>query len=669
MANIDAGNTTTTEGILFYTGKSHKIGEVDDGEATMDWMEQEQDRGITITAAATTCFWRGIQINIIDTPGHVDFTAEVERSLRVLDGAVAIFCAVGGVEPQSETVWHQADRYKVPRVAYVNKLDRIGADFTGVVDEISKKLGAVPLVLQLPIGAESSFKGIIDLIALEELFWNQETLGMEIIRQPISPERRDEAARYRERLIDTLSTFSEEMTDLFLSGSEIPVDLIKRTIRKATIERSLVPVLCGASLKNAGVQPLLDAVVDYLPCPTDLPPAIGHHAKHDKDVEIESDPAGQPLALVFKIFNDRDAGPLNFVRVYSGTFRKGSVVFNMNKGKRERINRILRMHSNRSENLDTVSAGDIAVFVGMKVSQTGDTLGSEGHQVLLERMSFPVPVIFVAIEPKTLSDRDKLKNTLDILQREDPTFTVTDNEETGQLIIAGMGELHLDVLVTRILKEFGTDANIGKPQVSFKESISQEAVHTEKYHRVLAGKEHTAEITLRVKPAERGEGNSFHSELNPDLLPSDLVEAVARGVRNAFSSGIMYGYPAIDISVALIDAQYNQASASTIAYEAAAAMGFDGACRKASPVLLEPIMTVDVMTPKEFIGEVIANITNRGGIINSLESKPTVEHLHAEAPLAAMFGYSTALRSITQGRGTFAMEFSHFAKKENNSRR
>ncbi len=669
MAHIDAGKTTTTERILFYTGKSHRIGEVDDGEATMDWMEQEQDRGITITAAATTCFWKDTQINIIDTPGHVDFTAEVERSLRVLDGAVAIFCAVGGVEPQSETVWHQADRYKVPRIAYINKLDRIGADFHGVVEEIRSKLGAVPLVLQLPIGSESSFKGIVDLISMEELYWSPETMGVEIDRKPVSAERRAEAEKYRERMIDTLSAYSEEITDLFLNGEEIPSQFITEAIRNTTISRELVPVLCGASLKNAGVQPLLDAIVSYLPCPTDLPPVIGHHAKTEKEVSVASDSAAQPLALVFKIFNDKDAGPLNFVRVYSGTFKKGAVAFNINKGKRERVNRILRMHSNRSENLDSVSAGDIAVFVGMKLSQTGDTLGSEGHQILLERMTFPVPVIFVAIEPKTLSDRDKLKSTLEILQKEDPTFTVQDNEETGQLIIAGMGELHLDVLVTRIIKEFGTQANIGKPQVSFKESISSAATHTEKYHRVLAGKEHAAEITLRVSPAERGSGNSFRNELEPGILPPELTDAVARGVNNAFSSGIMYGYPAIDIAVSLVDASYNQTTASPIAYEAAAALGFDNACRKADPVLLEPIMTVDVMTPKEFIGEVIGNLSNRGGIINSLESKPTIEHLHAEAPLAAMFGYSTALRSITQGRGTFAMEFSHFARKENNSKR
>ena len=663
MAHIDAGKTTTTERILFYTGKSHKLGEVDNGEATMDWMEQEQDRGITITAAATTCFWKDTQINIIDTPGHVDFTAEVERSLRVLDGAVAIFCAVGGVEPQSETVWHQADKYKVPRIAYINKLDRVGSDFLAVIEEMEKKLGANPLILQLPIGRESDLKGIIDLIAMEEIFWESDTLGVNYKRLPIAQERITLAREYHEKIIDKLSSFSEEITDLFLAGEDIPLEIIRKTIRKCVLNRSLIPVLCGASLRNMGVQPLLDAIVEYLPCPLDLPPIIGHHEKTEKEISVSSDPDSHPLALVFKIFNDKEAGQLSFIRVYSGVFKKGSTVFNINKGKRERINRLLRMHSNRSESLDFLSAGDIGVVVGFKLAQTGETIGSEGYQVYLEKMIFPEPVISVSIEPKTLSDRDKLKLSLDILQKEDPTFTVKENDETGQLIISGMGELHLDVLVTRLIKEFSTAANIGKPQVTYRESISKAVTHTEKYHKVLANKEHSAEITLRVYPMERGSGNYFSVEIPEGKIPKDLIEAVSRGVTAAFSSGIMFGYPSYDVGVALVDESYNPLTSTHLSYEAAGSLGFDAACRKADPVLLEPIMTIDILAPKDFVGEVIGNFTNRGGIIHSLESKQTVEHIHAEAPMAAMFGYSTALRSITQGRGTFAMEFRHFAKK------
>lgn len=669
MAHIDAGKTTTTERILFYTGKSHKIGEVDDGEATMDWMEQEQDRGITITAAATTCFWKNTQINLIDTPGHVDFTAEVERSLRVLDGAIAIFCAVGGVEPQSETVWHQADRYKVPRIAYINKLDRIGADFFGVVGEIRKVLGANPVVLQLPIGRESDFKGIIDLITMEECYWNPDTLGLEYKRVPIDPSRISLASEWREKLLDHLAHYSDEIMEHFLEGREIPAILINKTLRTATLNRKIVPVLCGASLKNIGVQPLLDAAIAYLPSPDDVPPIHGHNAKTEKLIEIPNDPKGAPLALIFKIFNDREAGPLCFIRVYSGSIKRGLTVFNINKGKRERINRLLRMHSNRSENIESLSAGDIGVAVGFKLAQTGDTIGSEGYQILLEKMSFPEPVISVAIEPKTMSDRDKLKNTLDILQREDPTFSVQENDETGQIIISGMGELHLDVLVTRILKEFGTAANIGRPQVTYRESISKSIIHTEKYHRILANKEHTAEITLKVAPQSRGLGNTFTCEVPEGKLPKELIEAVSRGVNAAFSGGIMYGYPSYDIGVTLLDGVFNPLTSSAMAFEAAGALGFDAACRKADPILLEPIMIIDIMVPKEFVGEVIGNFTTRGGIILKLESKPMIEHIHAEAPMAAMFGYSTVLRSITQGRGTFSMEFSHFAKKENTGKR
>jgi len=665
MAHIDAGKTTTTERILFYTGKSHRMGEVDRGDAVMDWMEQEQDRGITITSAATTCFWKDAQINIIDTPGHVDFTAEVERSLRVLDGAVAIFCAVGGVEPQSETVWHQADQYEVPRIAYVNKMDRIGADFFSVVEEIQEKLGSTPAVLQLPIGRESEFKGVIDLINMREIYWAEESIGSTMRFEKIHEERLEEADTWREKLIDTLSHYSDEMTELFLEGKEIPVELIHSVIRERTIDRGIVPILAGASLKNIGVQPLLDAIVSCLPAPEELPPITAHHPKTEEKVLVERKNDGPPLALVFKIQHDREAGTLSFIRVYSGRFKASTAYYNIDKKKKERFNRLLRMHSNRYEKLDAVEAGDIAVVIGLKFSQTGDTLGSEGNQVLFEPMQFPEPVISVAVEPRTISDMDKLRSTLDILRKEDPTFTIKDDEETGQLIISGMGELHLDVLMTRVLVDFKIEANVGNPQVTYRETITKSVTHTEKYHRVLGGKEHTAEILLRIEPLPRGSGNRFTSEVSKNDLPKELIDAVRRGVEGAFSSGTMYGYQTIDISAALADVKYSQTTSTPLAFEAAGSLGFDAACRKADPVLLEPIMNLDVMTPKDFVGDVINHLTSKGGIIVSIESKATIEHVRAQTPLRNMFGYSTSLRSMTQGRGTFAMEFSHFAPIDN----
>ena len=664
MAHIDAGKTTTTERILFYTGKSHRIGEVDDGEATMDWMEQEQNRGITIVSAATTCFWNDCQINIIDTPGHVDFTAEVERSLRVLDGAVGIFCAVGGVEPQSETVWHQANTYDVPRIAYINKMDRIGADFFEVLKEIEEKLKAAPLPLYLPIGAESDFKGIIDLLHMREIYWPEDDPKAGMRFEPLSEENRSVAEEWRENLIDTLGTISDEITELYLEGEEIPLQLINSTLRKGVLEQSFLPVFVGASLRNIGVQPLLDGITEYLPAPADLPPIRGISVKNENEVEIERSENGSPAALVFKIQNDREAGSLCFVRVYSGEIKKGTAIYNMNKRKRERIGRILRMHSNTSEDLSVLKAGDIGVIIGMKEAQTGDTIGSEGHQIILESMHFPEPVISVAVEPRTMSDMSKLKKTLGILMKEDPTFRVKENEETGQLVISGMGELHLDVLMTRVTKEFKVDANVGNPQVSYRESISAGAEYTEKFHKVLAGKENTAEITLKVRPLDRGAGNTFESLVSEKVLPREFQDAVQRGVMNSFSGGIMYGYPSIDIGVTLVSAVYSELTSSAFAFEAAGAMGFDNACREASPVLLEPVMNVDVLSPKDYIGEVINNLTVRGGIVNSLESRPAIEHINAQSPMSKMFGYSTVLRSLTQGRGTFSMEFSHFAPKE-----
>jgi len=664
MAHIDAGKTTTTERILYYTGKSHRIGEVDDGEAVMDWMNQEQDRGITITSAATTCFWKDTQINIIDTPGHVDFTAEVERSLRVLDGAIGIFCAVGGVEPQSETVWHQADQYRIPRIAYVNKMDRLGADFFAVLNEMKEKLSTNPLPLYLPIGKEGSFEGIIDLLTMEEVYFDPTTYGSTVRREPLSDTHADYAREWREHLIDEISAYSDEITELYLEGSTVPLELMQRVVREQTHARTVVPVFVGASLKNIGVQPLLDGVMDYLPSPWQAPPMHGIRQKDGEKIEINPDESDQPLGLVFKIQADREAGSLSFVRLYTGEIKKGQALYNMNKNKRERVNRILRMHSNRHEALDKISAGDIGVIIGFKLAQTGDTVGSEGHQVLLEQMHFPEPVISVAIEPKTGSDQDKLRKVLEMLKQEDPTFTVKDDEETGQLIISGMGELHLDVLMTRITNDFKVDARIGNPQVTYRESISKTVEHTEVFQRVVAGKENYASITLRVEPLPRGSGNTFTCEIDGEKLPREFRDAVERGVSNAFSAGIQFGYPAFDIKASLIDAEYDELTATSFAYEAAGSMGFDNACRKAEPIILEPIMKVDVMAPKDFIGDVMSHITGRSGVIESLESKTSIEHVRAMVPMAQMFGYSTALRSITQGRGNFAMEFSHFAKKE-----
>jgi elongation factor G len=663
MAHIDAGKTTTTERILYYSGKTYKIGEVDNGEATMDWMDQEQERGITITSAATTTWWRDHQINIIDTPGHVDFTAEVERSLRVLDGAVAVFSAVDGVEPQSETVWHQADRYHVPRIAYINKMDRLGADFDAVLEDMKTKLSAKPVAVNVPIGAGASFEGVMDLIAMEELRWNED--GMEMSRSPIAPERASEAKARRDSLIDALSEHSDEITALYLDGAEVPADLIRRELRRACIGRLLHPAVCGASRRNIGVQPLIDAVVDFLPAPDEVMPAKAHNPKKDEDVEVPCSAKGYPLGLVFKVQYDREAGPLCYVRMYSGSARNASVVYNVNKKKRERITRLLRMHANKSEPLDEVEAGDIAVIVGMKLAQTGDTIGTEGWPVLLEKMHFPEPVISVAIEPKTISDREKLKETLEILQKEDPTFTSKENEETGQLIIAGMGELHIDVLVTRIIRDFKIQAKIGNPQVSYRESVSQAVEHKERFEKVIAGKPTAAGLTLRVEPLPRGTGNRYEKAVRASMVPEEILDAIEHGINGAFAGGIQYGYPAVDIGVKLIGIDYDELTASTFAFEACANMAYDAACRDAAPVLLEPIMKVDITTPKDFLGEAMSLVSQRGGMIHGSDSKQSVEVIHAEAPMVQMFGFTTSLRSVSQGRASFSMEFSHFEPKKN----
>ena len=664
MAHIDAGKTTTTERILYYTGKSHRIGEVDNGNATMDWMEQEQNRGITIVSAATTCYWKDLQINIIDTPGHVDFTAEVERSLRVLDGAIAVFCAVGGVEPQSETVWHQADKYEVPRIAYINKMDRTGADFFEVIKELREKLKANAVPLTLPIGAETEYEGNIDLLNMKEIRWNQEDSGETFTISEIASERLELAEEWREKMIDSISAYSDEITELFLEGEDVPLDLLEKVIRQETINRNIVPVLTGSSLKNKGVQPVLDAVISYLPAPDDLPAVKCHHTKKDTDIEIERDVNGPLAGLVFKIQQDKEAGPLCFIRIYSGVLKSGTAVMNVNKKKRERVNRLLRMHSNHHEQISSVDAGDIAVIIGLKNAQTGDTIGSEGFPVLLEKMDFPDPVISVAIEPKTVSDQSKLKSALDNLKMEDPTFTAKENEETGQLIISGMGELHLDVLVTRVLNEYKVAANIGKPQVTYRESISESITHTESFSKVLGGKEHSAEITFRIDPVERGSGNQFTSEVKKTLLPEEFQKSVEAGILSSMNSGTLMGYQTIDIGVTLIDAVYSDLTASELAFQTVASLGFDNACRLASPILLEPVMNVDIMCPADYVGDVISSLTQRGGLVSSIESRPAFELVISQAPLVKMFGYTTALRSQTQGRGTFAMEFSHFAQKE-----
>ena len=662
MAHIDAGKTTTSERILFYTGKTHKIGEVDSGNATMDWMEQEQDRGITITSAATTCLWHDWQINLIDTPGHVDFTAEVERSLRVLDGAIGVFCAVGGVEPQSETVWHQADRYQVPRIAYINKMDRTGADFAAVLAEMREKLGANPLPVQLPIGSENTFEGVIDLLTLEELRWAGHD-GTEMVRSPIAPERQTDAAKARDALLDGLSAFSDEMTELYLEGADIPLALIKQTLRQAVLDRKVVPVFTGASLRNIGVQPLLDGVVDYLPSPDDVPPFHGFHLKKEEEVEVKPDASGNLLALVFKIQNDPQAGLYSYVRVYSGTLKSGSQLLNIGKKKRERVNRLLRMHANRAEAVDSLAAGEIGVIVGLKESQTGDTLGLDNYPVLLEKMQFPQPVISVAIEPQSNEEASKLAGVLGTLMLEDPTFLVKEDKETGQTLISGMGELHLDVLVTRITKEFKVKARVGNPQVSYRETVTMAVTHTETFDRVLAGKENHAGITLEVGPGARGSGNVFKSRVTKNQLPETFQDAVERGVRGAFTSGVLLGYPLIDVAVTLVGARFDELTASEFAFEAAGSLGFDNAARKGAPIQLEPVMKVTILCPRDFVGEVVGYLTQKGGIVHSMDSQATREIIHSEVPMVKMFGFTTGLRSMTQGRGTFSMEFSHFAAK------
>lgn len=663
MAHIDAGKTTTTERILFYTGENHRIGEVDNGEATMDWMKQEQDRGITITSAATTCFWKDHQINIIDTPGHVDFTAEVERSLRVLDGAVAIFCAVGGVEPQSETVWKQADTYNIPRIAFINKMDRLGADFFRAVEEIKTKLGANPCPLFIPVGSENDFIGIIDLIKERLLVFDDASQGKIIEEREIPESSRGLFETWRENLIDSVSSFSDEITELYFDGKPIPEKLIKETIRKATIEKSLVPVFVGSSLRNTGVQCLLDGIVDYLPNPLEAPTREMKNKKSGKKEIVKCDPDGPLEALIFKIQFDPQAGPLSFIRVYSGTIKKGVAVYNISKDKKERITRLFRMHAMREDELSELKAGDIGAIVGFKLAQTGDTIGTESHPYLLENMSFPEPVISVAIECESSSEMDKLKKALEIFQIEDPTFTYKEDEETGQIVISGMGELHLEVLVTRIKDEMKINLRVGNPQVSYRESITKSATGSAEFSKTIANKENRAKVTLTLSPLGEKSGNRV--EFSPSIKGVDdwIISTVRDGIHGALMSGIKYGYECTDISVMVESIEFDEESATEVALRGASAMAFDRVASEASPVLMEPIMKIQASSPSEYIGEVISSLTQRGGIILSMESRPSSDIVNAEAPLSAMFGYTTVLRSSTQGRGSFSMEFDHYAQK------
>ncbi len=661
MAHIDAGKTTTTERILFYTGKVHRIGEVDDGAATMDWMVQEQERGITITSAATTCFWRDHRINIIDTPGHVDFTIEVERSLRVLDGAVAVFCSVGGVEPQSETVWRQADKYGVPRICYVNKMDRIGADFFEVLKAIREKLGANPVAIQLPIGAEDRFHGIIDLVANKALYYDDD-LGKQIRVTEIPAEMADFAAEYREKVLEAAAEADEELMAKYLDGGELSVDEIKAGLRKAALAVSIVPVLCGSSFRNKGVQPLLDAIVDYLPAPTDVPEIVGVVPDTGQEERRRTSDDESFAALAFKIMVDPYVGKLTFFRVYSGTLKSGSYIYNSSKGKKERIGRLLYMHANQSVDVDAVYAGDIVGAVGLKFTTTGDTLCEESKPIILEAMDFPEPVISVAIEPKTKADQDKMGIALQRLSEEDPTFRVRTDEETGQTIVAGMGELHLEIIVDRLLREFKVQANVGRVQVAYKETVTKAARAEGKFIRQSGGRGQYGHVVLQVEPLERGAGFVFENKVVGGAVPKEYVPGVEAGVREALNSGVLSGYPVIDVKVTLLDGSYHPVDSSEMAFKIAASMGFKKAVEEAGPVLLEPVMRVEIVVPEEYTGDVISDLNARRGHIDEMEMRGKLRVVEAKVPLAEMFGYATDLRSRTQGRGTYTMQFSHYAE-------
>jgi elongation factor G len=658
MAHIDAGKTTTTERILYYTGKNYKIGEVHEGAATMDWMIQEQERGITITSAATTCNWRDTVINIIDTPGHVDFTVEVERSLRVLDGAVAVFDAVAGVEPQTETVWRQANKYEVPRICFVNKMDRIGADFTRSVEMIKDRLDAVPAVVQLPIGAESGFRGVVDLVHMRALVWD-EGMGEEWQEEEIPAELKSESEDALHQLIDVLSNHDDTIMEKYLSEEEIlPTDL-ERALRTVTLGNFAVPVLCGSAFKNKGVQPMLDAVVDYLPSPLDIPPTVGHRPRHeDQLVDRPSDDSAPFSALAFKIMTDPYVGKLTYIRVYSGSLAKGSGIINSTKERKERVGRILQMHANHREDLDSVYAGDIVAVVGLKQTTTGDTLCDPNDQVILESLTFPEPVIHVAVEPKTKADQDKLSKALFSLSEEDPTFRVQSDEETGQTVISGMGELHLEVLVDRMLREFNVDANVGKPQVAYRETVRKtvEKVET-RYVRQTGGKGQYGHVVITLEPTGPGGGYEFIDKITGGAIPKEYIPSVDAGIQESITSGVLAGYPTVDIRVTLTYGSYHDVDSSEMAFKIAGSMAIKKAANLASPVLLEPVMAVEVTTPEEYMGDVIGDLSSRRGKVEGMEQRGTSHIVKAQVPLSDMFGYATDLRSRTQGRATYSMQF------------
>jgi elongation factor G len=671
MAHIDAGKTTTTERILFYTGVSHKIGEVHDGAAVMDWMEQEQERGITITSAATTCFWEGMdhqypqhRINIIDTPGHVDFTIEVERSLRVLDGAVAVFCSVGGVEPQSETVWRQATKYKVPRLAFVNKMDRAGADFLRVVRQIRERLGADPIPLQLPIGAEENFRGIVDLLKMKAILWDEETQGMRYEEADIPDDMQAACGEWREKLVEAAAEGDEELLEKFLNDGDLTIEEIRRGIRARTLANQIVPVLCGSAFKNKGVQAMLDAVIEYMPSPVDVP-SIRGLLEDESEGKRKSDDDEPFAALAFKIATDPFVGSLTFFRVYSGVIHTGDTVYNPVKSKRERIGRILQMHANDRAELKEVRAGDIAAAVGLKDVTTGDTLCDMKNVITLERMEFPEPVISVAVEPKTKADQEKMGLALSKLAQEDPSFRVHTDEESGQTIISGMGELHLEIIVDRLRREFRVEANVGNPQVAYRETIRSAIEQEGKFVRQTGGRGQYGHVWIRIEPTEAGSGYEFENAIVGGVVPREYIPAVDKGVKEQMTNGVIAGYPVVDVKVTLYDGSYHDVDSSEMAFKIAGSMAFREGALKASPVLLEPIMDVEVVTPEDYMGDVMGDLNRRRGLVQGMEDAPAGKIVRAEVPLAEMFGYATDLRSMTQGRATYSMEFGKYNEAPN----
>lgn len=665
-AHIDAGKTTTSERILFYTGVSHKIGEVHDGAATMDWMEQEKERGITITSAATTCFWKDHQINLIDTPGHVDFTIEVERSMRVLDGAIAVFCSVGGVQPQSETVWRQANKYGVPRMVFVNKMDRIGANFYNVESQIKERLKANPVPVCIPIGAEDSFKGVIDLVQMKAIVWNDESMGAKYDIEDIPKDLIDKANEYREKLLESAAEQDELLMEKYLSGEILSEAEIKKGIKIGCQNMSLIPMLCGSSFKNKGVQTLLDAVVDYLPAPTEVAEIRGVNPKTNEEVFVESTDDGEFAGLAFKIMTDPFVGQLTFVRVYRGMLESGSYVYNSTKGKKERVGRLLKMHSNKREDIKEVYAGEICAFVGLKETLTGDTLCDDKNAVILEKMEFPEPVIHIAVEPKTKADQEKMAVALGKLAEEDPSFRVSTHEETGQTLIGGMGELHLEIIVDRLKREFKVEAEVGQPQVAFRETIRGSVTQECKYAKQSGGRGQYGHVHIKLEPKEAGSGYEFINEISGGVIPKEYIPAVDKGIQEAMQNGVLAGYPVVDCKVTLYDGSYHEVDSSEMAFKIAGSMAFKDACRKANPVLLEPMMKVEVEVPEDYMGDVIGDLNRRRGQINSMDDRMGLKIVNAFVPLAEMFGYSTDLRSATQGRGTYTMEFDHYGEVPSN---